>query len=730
MLYSEDMGKVNVIAKKMLAKVLAKENITVIHAGVRTAAFNVHKRILTLPIWHDISEDVYDLFIGHEISHALHTPDGEWTAGIIALDPKHPKAAKSCFNIVEDARIERLIKTLYPGLKAPFYRAYKELIERGFFGNVSRINKLGILDRINVHFKAGIDIPIEFTPRELEFVDRVDRTMTFTDVAEVCKDLYEYAKNEEKIKEEDAQEEDSDVETESRSSYGEENEDSEVIDPDQESPDPTDDEEEEEEKDPEDLSGKKELAEEEESDEPPQSSTDTAWEENKGSLAQSSPPIQYVTVPMPKLENIIVPYREVHDHIRKFYEKMDQVLLDKWIPLHTIEYERFMQESKPVVGWLLQEFQRHRAADQSVRTKTHVTGDLDLTRLHEFRTGDNIFLESEIVPGATNHTLRMFVDWSTSVQSEVLGIVHQLLNLVLFARKAQIDFEVYTFGARAKIHAGWTPGLGKLANNHTFTHSYGDYGFYDGFTLRTIFSSKMNANEFKQAGINMLLMASGATTTTVQISKGYMAISMLPEDDQMGGTPLNEAYVVSMEMAKQLKKRFQIVNFIYLTDGEPTTRGYYCADPKTGTMMKYERGQQPVVIQDTQTHMDYVLEDDEQKIFLSMLRERGVKTVCYYISSSAPSSCALMRFDPRIKTLEGVAAIDKEFEDNYFVSTKAAGYDECYILPAGSKLRINTATNMFTRAATNRQLVTMMSESGVQQRKMRVMLTRFIKLIA
>lgn len=61
--------------KSTLAKLLATENITLEHKKVPTAYFDLKERKVVLPILKsDISNELYDLFIGHEVSHALNHP--------------------------------------------------------------------------------------------------------------------------------------------------------------------------------------------------------------------------------------------------------------------------------------------------------------------------------------------------------------------------------------------------------------------------------------------------------------------------------------------------------------------------------------------------------------------------------------------------------------------------------------------------------------------------------
>ena len=64
--------------KSQLARLLATEDIVVEHKNVDCAQFDVRRRVLTLPLWEKASYNVYDMLVGHEVGHALFTPDEEW----------------------------------------------------------------------------------------------------------------------------------------------------------------------------------------------------------------------------------------------------------------------------------------------------------------------------------------------------------------------------------------------------------------------------------------------------------------------------------------------------------------------------------------------------------------------------------------------------------------------------------------------------------------------------
>ena len=59
----------------------------------------------------------------------------------------------SLVNIVEDARIEKLMKRKYPGLSKTFYRGYAELADEDFFSIADEdISGMNLADRVSKPF--------------------------------------------------------------------------------------------------------------------------------------------------------------------------------------------------------------------------------------------------------------------------------------------------------------------------------------------------------------------------------------------------------------------------------------------------------------------------------------------------------------------------------------------------------------------------------------------------
>ena len=179
------MTMVNYEIKSQLAKLLATEDILVENRNIETAQFDVEHRVLTLPMWKRASESVYDMLVGHEVGHALYTPN-EWDW--------EDRVPQQFVNVTEDARIEKLMKRRYPGLAKSFYKGYKELSDQDFFELDDRdIQDMNLADRINLYYKIGnfINVPID-DGEEKDILDIVGKTETFDEAVLAAEVLYKY----------------------------------------------------------------------------------------------------------------------------------------------------------------------------------------------------------------------------------------------------------------------------------------------------------------------------------------------------------------------------------------------------------------------------------------------------------------------------------------------------------------------------------------------------------
>lgn len=201
--------KKNLDYKDIVGKLMSQENISIVHSpNARTASFDLESRTLFLPEFANVSEDVYDLLIGHEVSHALNTPKQGWHKST----EKKGANFKTFLNVVEDARIEKMIQRKFPGLKSSFKKGYKELYDMDLFGirekSRKELNDMLLIDRLNLYFKLGqYQSGVSFKELEQQYVEEMENLKTWKDVVALAEKLFEYCKEEMKEKE---QEEDGD----------------------------------------------------------------------------------------------------------------------------------------------------------------------------------------------------------------------------------------------------------------------------------------------------------------------------------------------------------------------------------------------------------------------------------------------------------------------------------------------------------------------------------------
>lgn len=197
--------KVNKAAKSLLAKLLATEGIRVIHSTrVSCALWTPRTKTLTLPVWKQMSGDIYDRLVCHEVGHCRYSPSPESTefksaqSRIAQGKPHLMESAFGFMNICEDARIEKKMKTRYPGSRRSFYRGFKWMLDSGTLRLPADLNALKLIDRVNLHFKMGPLADerfngIAFDSREQPLVDRLAQVNTFKEMCKVAEAMYRLA---------------------------------------------------------------------------------------------------------------------------------------------------------------------------------------------------------------------------------------------------------------------------------------------------------------------------------------------------------------------------------------------------------------------------------------------------------------------------------------------------------------------------------------------------------
>ena len=535
--------------KGTLAKLLATENLTVEHRKVSTACFDVDKRLLILPIWKTASNTVYDLLVGHEVGHALYTPNQDCKG-----------VSKAFVNVLEDARIERMMKVTYPGLRKSFFEGYKELWDRDFFGvKNDDPQTLSLIDRINLYFKGNPNIP--FADEEMVWVNRAENTKTFEDVLQLSKELYDYVS--------EKQEEPQEFPPMPSSENGEKQADREI-----ESSDDGESEQQSEEwpteNDPEqDHRNDRDFSKDDADLETPSYQGSTDIDETKSvtdeALAQALETLVddnakewvYLNAPDPKVEDFITPFKVTQETLYKhFYDQTRDGVWRENVQYAVDHYNSFKKDTQKTVNYLCKQFEMKKSADDYRRAATSKTGVLDTNKLHTYKYNDDIFKKVTIIPEGKNHGLVMYLDWSGSMQNQLLDTLKQTYNLIWFCKKSGIPFRVYAFQS----------GYGYSDMDENANQKEGQLAIASDFRLLEFFSSRQNAKSLEKS---MQLVY------TQVFAMGGWRLSYLSEYT-LGGTPLAEAVYCTRNIVNTMKKveRVSKVNVICLTDGESNPMSY------------------------------------------------------------------------------------------------------------------------------------------------------------
>ena len=679
--------------KGNLARLLATENLIVEHRKVATASFDTERRVLTLPNWDRASSTVYDMLVGHEVGHALFTPDEDWR--------DFANCPKDFVNVIEDARIEKLMKRKYPGLRKSFAGGYKELNDADFFGIEGEdFDTFSLIDRINLHFKIGASAMIPFSIEEQVFVARTDVAETFEEVCEIAVDVYNFSKQE-KVQEQAPQEmpaaEQQEGESEESVDEQSEQQKSEAT----ESPQPqgnnagpieSDDEEDYEEE----GSGGGETSE-------TQSNFDKAAEKLTNRFANN--PI-YVEIPESvDLPTYIADWTEVHDWIDEYRnnflaggEGIDRS--DRYDDVDK-SYKEFRKQSQKEVNYLVKEFECRKSADAYARAGQSKTGVLDTTKLHTYKYSDDIFKKVTVLPDGKNHGLLFLLDWSGSMQREILATVKQLLNLTAFCKKVQIPFEVYAF--TNEFYAVRRQKEGKdeyLSNDEYFAQNGCEEGkiflHKDMFHLINFVSSRSNSKDYERQCLNLYREA-------------YAYIYHCGYPTTLGctlsGTPLNEGIVMLNYIIPQFKKQndLQKVNVCILTDGEACQSSYgrkYYNDHKDEFYIRPRRLDYNTILRDRSTGRVYSMNDgwgEMTNTFIQQLRDRnaGVNVLGFRIMGGSGLSgfvstyASLAHYDQVQKQWKknksAVIPFPKSYTALYAISNNAIDDDVEFEVESGAK---------------------------------------------
>jgi len=674
----------------LTAKVLAQENITVIRKNVRTAAFELKTRTLILPTWKDMTPEAEMMLTFHEVSHALYTPDQYMD------ELKENRRLQSYLNVLEDIRCEKLFQENYPGSRKDFIVGYKAMLDRDFFG-LSKVDPtdLNLIDRINVFFKVGLASGIKFNRGEQKFLDRIRGLVTFQNVVDLAKEIYESEKdrldkqkeeadNNEELQEELTRSEDEgdDFEMESGDYFGDDEEDEEDEDGEESESGATENDEEDEESD---MDGINPEYKDDELDATTQDNFDNqlkdCTDENYNPTFTDLTPLDF---------DYIIPYKKV---------------LARYISYGLNSYNtdfgmKFKQNSNKQVAHIAQQFELKKAADAYSRSKVTKSGVLDVNRVATYKINSDVFRRNVKVPNGQNHGMVMLLDWSGSMacHDKITHSIRQAIQLALFCKKVNIPYRIYAFATTGE----WS----EIANQK-------------GFWLMELLSNEMNNKEFN---------------TMVD----YLVSPRATSPMRLGSTPMAPALVAMLDIIPEFKAKYRLdkVSLIAFSDGENTTN---LIDSNYTTIDPYKHdATQDVFIKDPVTKKnykigtkgDYYLSRTTQctKLF-EMIKDRyNVNIISFMVAMPAE----LYDAHKYLGSSYGKNWDQKkvQFMKDKFLTVNVPGRDAAYIVHPKMLEMEEMSTAGISGDMTSAQISRTLMKTSKKSLKAKVLLEKFISVIS
>jgi hypothetical protein len=647
----------------LTAKLLAAENINVVEGSVSTASFDIKSRILTLPIWKEMTPEIKEMLVGHEVGHALYT-----TTDMIDASADNRKL-HSYINVVEDVRIERLMKVKYPGIRKTMTTGYNQLNEIDFFG-ISKIpdkTKLNLIDRINLWFKVGYTSGVTFSNSEKLFVARAEKTETPDDVIKLAQEIYDFSKDQLDQQEKEQQNQKEMDESEE----GEPEDESEEGEPEDESEEGSEEDESEE-------GSEEDESEEDENGDPLDSVTDKAFSDNLNDMADTSTEYLYHKLDTVYDDNIIIPFKTVIAETTEAekdgysYSYYDQEPLE-------IRFAKFKIDTNKTVSYLVKEFEMKKAATNYKRTQVSKSGSLDMKKIWGYQLNDDLFKKITSVANGKNHGMIFLLDWSGSMNSVLHDTIEQVIQLASFCYRIQIPFQVLAFTDKYKDYDRETSDRKRDRRRNLEPNTINNS--VETCSLLEFFSDKMSNQEFNT-------MAKRLFNTS--------KFSRQSSDYGLGGTPLNAALSFMTEyVGKFIRTRnVEKMSFITLTDGVGavlTSTGSSLGNYNYGSTTKSKH-----FLTDPITKKTYLFTDDSQQqtgVLLQIIQDRfNTNNLGFYIGGKMndreiESFMASNNIKP---TYEGVSKVRLEAKKSGFASIKTIGRDELFLIPSNT-LKIKDA---------------------------------------
>ena len=475
----------------------------------------------------------------------------------------------------------------------------------------------------------------------------------------------------------------------------------------------------------------------------PTSLTDDNFREREEEMADMRDGItvpNYLTFPKLNTDSFIIDYKKVHKEIGEYYVSQEGAT----------EYGRtllkkFKSANEKMISYMVKEFEMKKAADIHRRAYNSKKGTLDMNKIHAYKYSENLFQQITSFPEGKNHGMVMFIDWSGSMSGCMKDTIEQLVNLTMFCQKVQIPFEVFAF---SDSYRDWNdedneemyrrrneiPYDTSLTGKKIASYKTNDMIISQNTKLINLFSSRMRNRELTDAYENVLMIADAFSNRYSYYYSSSYHYYGIPNNYNLGGTPLDDTIIMSKSIIEEFKVRTkaQIVNAVFLTDGQSNRNGHYL--DSTNVTRHFDRRALHIDDKASRTRTypvsDKGLQKKETDILLEGLKNSlGINLLGFFLLSGSGR-----RVSGNLGYIMSSYPMDSElaqFRKDKFLIDKGTAYDELYILNVKG-LEIDEVDHFESVAAgsSKADIRKALKKNTKNKLKNRVLLNAFIEKVA
>lgn len=508
----------------------------------------------------------------------------------------------------------------------------------------------------------------------------------------------------------------------------------------------------------------------------PDSKTQRNFEYNlRKMIDKTAKPRLYLNIPEFNGDNCVLHWKEVCRKLVRNYKKNPAA----WELLQR-KYNNWYSRQRKIINHMVAEFERKKKAHEYANAAHHETGEIDIDRLHEYQTEEDIFLTSTAVPTGKNHGSLIFIDWSGSMSQSITGTIEQLLTLAIFKRRVGSHFRAFSFGAgRSGLSTSQQCIDSRMVQ---FNLRENDLYYPDNFVLQELLSSSMKVQEFNEACMAVFALGLSFDYTFMyelnrmpakrrhELSRTFQT----PRDHSLGGTPLLETMCAAMSIGEKFKNknRIEILNMIFLTDDGGWGGNTYIEKIQTSDinskrylkLNRFDHMKQHVIVRDLKTREEYDLgsrvqkygtasSEEEMRILIEAVQNRlKANAVNFFIGGGDPdlvkakrashsrnTAAIIHRYIPDLMPVQygyksdltshaRMQTLLDEYAKNRFVALQdpeAGGYREVYVIPVGSSLRLSEPKDSSTEDIAKAAI-----KKSHSIKAKRVLVNRFIDMIS